>query len=227
MDPYYHNPYTEQFNIGYSFQFSNADVIEVDYIHSLGLRESKTLDINPKVPALGGARVLDAAFTKAGLPTLGRIDVESAVGRSRYDGLNIAYRRRMSRHFSMNSSYVLSRALAYTARPRHFAIARLMNYNYFAPFSFGPTPSDSTHRGVISAIVDLPWGVTFATTLQLESGRPYNPNQGIDVTGQGESSTTRHAIVPKDQPTNFTAFATASARTLRACLAAKPATLRL
>ncbi|MBZ5611439.1 MAG: carboxypeptidase regulatory-like domain-containing protein [Acidobacteriia bacterium] len=220
MDPYYHNPYTEQFNAGYSFQIDNANVVEVDYVHTLGLRESKTLDINPKLPALAGARPLSAAFNSAGLPLLGRIDVETSVGRSRYDGLNFSYRRRLSRRFSINSSYVLSRSLAYDGSAAAFRDRPFDELNYFASYSLGPTPSDSTHRGVISGIVELPWGVRFSTTMQAESGRPYNPNEGIDVTGQGESSTTRHAIVPKDQPTNYAVYATATAAQMQACLAA-------
>lgn len=220
MDPFYHNPYTEQFNGGYAFQIDNSNLIEVDYIHSLGLRESKTLDINPKLAALGGARPLNALFNAVGLPSLGRIDVESSVGRSRYDGLNLSYRRRLSRRFSINSSYVLSRSLAYDGSAAAFRDRPFNELNYFASYSLGPTPSDSTHRGVISGIVDLPWGVRFATTMQAESGRPYNPNEGIDVLGFGESSLTRHAIVPKDQPTNYAAYATATAAQMQACLAA-------
>ena len=219
MDPFYHNPYTEQFNVGYSFELDSANVIEVDYIHSLGLRESKTLDINPKLPALNGNRPLNAAFNAAGLPSLGRIDVETAVDRSRYDGFDIAYRRRLSKRFSINSSYVLSRALSYNGSAAAFRNRPFDELNYFAPTDLGPTPSDSTHRGVISGIVDLPWGVEFSTTMQAESGRPYNLNEGIDVTGQGESSTTRHAIVPKDQPTNYAAYASATAAQIQACLA--------
>jgi outer membrane receptor protein involved in Fe transport len=220
MDPFYHNPYTEQFNGGYSFQIDNSNVVEVDYVHSLGLRESKTLDINPKLTALGGARPLSAAFNAAGLPSLGRIDVETSVGRSRYDGLNLSYRRRLSKRFSVNSSYVLSRSLAYNGSAAAFRNRPFDELNYFASTDFGPTPSDSTHRGVISGIFDLPFGIRFSTTMQAESGRPYNPNQGIDVLGFGESATTRHAIVPKDQPTNYSVFASASATTLQACLAA-------
>jgi hypothetical protein len=220
MDPFYHNPYTEQFNGGYSFQIDNANVVEVDYIHSLGLRESKTLDISPKLSALGGARPLNALFNAAGLPSLGRIDVESSVGRSRYDGLNFSYRRRLSQRFSINSSYVLSRSLAYDGSAAAFRDRPFNELNYFAPSSLGPTPSDSTHRGVISGIIALPHGVQVSTTMQVESGRPYNPNEGIDVLGYGESSTTRHAIVPNGQPTNYAAYAGATAAQLRACLAA-------
>src|SRR5260370_34990281 len=112
MDPSYHNPYTEQFNIGYSHEFDSANVVEIEYIHSLGLRESKTTDINPKLN--GGARILNAAFAAKGLPALTSVQVEQSVGRSRYDGLNVSYRRRLSRRFSVSSSYVLSRSLPYT-----------------------------------------------------------------------------------------------------------------
>ena len=55
--------------------------------------------------------------------------------------------------------------------------------------------------------------------MQIESGRPYNPNEGIDVLGFGESSTTRHAIVPKDQPTNYATYAGSTAAQIQACLA--------
>jgi hypothetical protein len=68
--------------------------------------------------------------------------------------------------------------------------------------------------------VDLPLGIHFSSTMQVESGRPYNPTEGIDVLGFGESSLTRHAIVPKGQPTNYTAYATATAAQLQSCLAA-------
>jgi hypothetical protein len=220
IDPFYHNPFTEQFNGGYSFQINGSNVIEVDYVHTLGLRESKTLDINPKLSSLGGGRPLNAAFNAVGLPSLGRIDVESSVGRSRYDGLNFSYRRRLSRKFSINSSYVLSRALAYDGNAAAFRNRPFDEQNYLAPSSLGPTPSDSTHRGVVSGIVDLPYGIRFSTTMQVESGRPYNPNEGIDVLGYGESSTTRHAIVPKGQPTNYAVYANATATQLQACLAA-------
>ena len=228
MDPFYHNPYTEQFNGGYSFQIDNANVIEVDYVHSLGLRESKTLDINPKLVSLGGKRPLNALFNAVGLPSLGRIDVESSVGRSRYDGLNFSYRRRLSRRFSINSSYVLSRSLAYSGSAAAFRNRPFNELNYFASEELGPTPSDSTHRGVISGIIELPYGIRFTTTMQAESGRPYNPNEGVDVLGFGESGsaatgapvTARRAIVPQGQPTNYAAFATATPAQLQACLAA-------
>src|SRR5256886_17543155 len=100
MDPTYHNPYTQQMNAGYAFQINNANVIEAEYVHTLRLRESKTIDINPKDPNLGGARRLNAGFAAKGLPALSAVWGEMSIGRSRYDGMNISYRRGIERKSS-------------------------------------------------------------------------------------------------------------------------------
>ncbi|HYL74771.1 MAG TPA: carboxypeptidase regulatory-like domain-containing protein [Bryobacteraceae bacterium] len=217
MDPAYHNPYTEQFNIGYSHEFDSANVVEIEYIHSLGLRESKTTDINPKFN--GGARILNAAFTAKGLPTLTSVQVEQSVGRSRYDGMNVSYRRRLSHHFSLNTSYVLSRSLAYNGSAASFRNRPSDVNNLFRPEDLGPTPSDSTHRFVVSGIIELPWGFMFTTFLQAESARPYNATQGIDVIGQGRASV-NHAVLLKSDPNNYKATAAYTVAQAQSCLAA-------
>jgi len=38
---------------------------------------------------------------------------EQAVNRSRYDGMNLSFRQRMTRHFSINANYTLSRAMGW------------------------------------------------------------------------------------------------------------------
>ncbi|PYS37192.1 MAG: hypothetical protein DMF71_19030, partial [Acidobacteria bacterium] len=102
IDPSYRNPYTQQWNIGYAHQLNSYSVLEVDFVHVLALRESKTLNVNPIrrlfLDSSGNeitSRPLTAAFAAAGVPVLGRIDDEASVGRSRYDGMNISYRRRL------------------------------------------------------------------------------------------------------------------------------------
>jgi len=47
MDPDYQNPLTQQWNVGYSWQFNSYSVLEFEYTHILGLHESKTVNINP------------------------------------------------------------------------------------------------------------------------------------------------------------------------------------
>ncbi|MCG3163797.1 MAG: hypothetical protein JMDDDDMK_05248 [Acidobacteria bacterium] len=222
MDPDYRNPYTQQWNIGYAYQLTSTSVIEVEYTHVLALRESKTININPRRAALVPvARQLDAAFAAAGLPKLGRIDVESSVGRSRYDGLNISYRRRLSNRFSLNTNYVLSKAVAYNGASAAFRNRATNVDDIFAEYDFGPTPNDERHRWVVSGLIDLPWGIQFAPIMQVASARPYSSLQGLgDVFNFGGGTGAVHAIVNTSAPDNLLANKDTSLANLRACLAA-------
>jgi len=218
MNPAYRNPYSEQFNGGYSWQVTNDSVIEVEYIHNLGLHESKSIVINPKI---NGVRFTDGPFAAAGLPVLGRITDLMSIGRSRYDGMNLSYRKRLTRHFSINSSYVLSRGLAYNGNAAAFGNTPTDLLNWFAPHDLGPTPADERHRITVSGYFDLPFGITFAPIMQWATGRPYNIVQGIsDVFGFGGGAAATHAIVLNSDPTNYTATKAYTSAQLQSCIAA-------
>jgi hypothetical protein len=225
IDPKYRNPFTEQFNIGYSFSINDANVIEVDYTHVLSLHESKSVQINPKSPNFSG-RLLDSAFLAAKQPVLGSITDFASVGRSRYDGLNLVYRRRLSKHFLMNTSYVLSKAQAYNGSAASFSQAATDPSNIFAAHDFGPSPVDERHRWVTSGVVELPWGFRFAPIMQWASARPYTPREGTDYFGVGNSSTLDYAVTLNSDPTNLTATKAYTAAQLRTCLAAATCTIQ-
>ncbi|HKE20890.1 MAG TPA: TonB-dependent receptor [Bryobacteraceae bacterium] len=217
MDPHYANPYSEQWNAGYSWQVTSNSVIEAEYVHELGLHESKTVVINPTI---NGVRFTTPLFQAAGLPVLGGIRDYMSVGRSRYDGMNLSYRRRMSRNFSINATYVLSRGLAYNGNSAAFGNSPTDLLNWFAPHDFGPTPADERHRITVSGLLNLKWGITFAPIMQWATGRPYNATEGItDVFGFGSGIGTTHAIVLDSDPNNLTATAAYTASQLTACIA--------
>jgi len=217
MDPHYANPYSEQWNAGYSWQVTSNSVIEAEYVHELGLHESKTVVINPTI---NGVRFTTPLFQAAGLPVLGGIRDYMSVGRSRYDGMNLSYRRRMSRNFSINATYVLSRGLAYNGNSAAFGNSPTDLLNWFAPHDFGPTPADERHRITVSGLLNLKWGITFAPIMQWATGRPYNATEGItDVFSFGSGIGTTHAIVLDSDPNNLTATAAYTASQLTACIA--------
>ncbi len=218
IDPFYRNPYTEQYNVGYSWQLSDANVIEVEYTHVLSLHESKSVQLNPKSPNFSG-RLLDSAFRAAGQPVLGSITDFASIGRSRYDGLNFSYRRRLSRRFSVNTSYVFSKAVAYNGSAANFGQGATDPSNIFAAHDFGPSPVDERHRWVTSGVIDLPWGIRIAPLMQLASARPYSAKQGIDYFGVGNGSTTDFAVLLNSDPTNYLATKSYTAPQLRACIA--------
>src|SRR6185312_6126924 len=213
MDPDYRNPYTQQWNLGYSFQLNSYSVLEAEYTHVLGLHESKTININPQLRLINEstARVLDAAFTAKGTPVLGRIDLEASVGRSRYDGMNINYRRRLKNNFTVNASYTFSKAVAYNGNAAAFRNRAFNPFTLFAASELGPTPTDTRHRLTMSSVINLPYGFQIAPILQAETARPYTAGYGtLDVIGAGSGAGTSHAIVFNDRKDDllatFTSF---------------------
>jgi len=212
MDPDYRNPFTQQWNLGYSWQFNSYSVLEFEYTHVLGLHESKTVNVNPTrrlfLDAAGNeitSRPLSAALAAAGQPVLGRVDLETSTGRSRYDGLNVSYRQRLHRNVSVNANYTLARALAYNGNAAAF---RNRAWNPFALFDsseIGPTPSDSRHRFSMSGVVNLPGGFQIAPVVQLESARPYTAGYGgsVDILGSGSGRGTSHVLVFNSSPTDL------------------------
>ena len=220
VDPDFANPYNHQFNGGYTFQVDNLSVIEAEYVHVLGLREAKRQNINYQRPDLGGTRPYDAAFTAAGLPKLAQIVVESSIGRSRYDGFNLSYKRRLSRRFSINTNYVLSRTLAYVGGPAAFGNAAPLPYLLFPSYDLGPAPNDERHRWVLSGIVQLPGGIQLAPIMQLASARPYSATQGLTWTSAGSGNGTTRAVILNSDPTNLRATQNLTAQQIRDGIAA-------
>lgn len=218
MDPDYQNPFTQQWNAGYAWQLNSYSALEFDYTHILGLHESKTININPTLfmflnsaGAEISARPLTAALTAAHQPILGRIDLEQSSGRSRYDGLNVSYRRRLHKGLTVNATYTLSRALAYNGNSAAFRNRAWDPFNFFAPYEIGPTPNDSRHRFSMGSVLNLPAGFQVAPILQWESARPYTAGYGaaVDILGVGGGRGTSHVTVFKDKPSDLTATLTA------------------
>ena len=222
MDPNYRNPVSQQFNFGYQWAATRNSVIEVEYVHTLGLHENKTVNINPTIPTSFGvdadgnptvttARPLSAAFAAAGVPVLGRVMDEQSVNRSRYDGLNFSYRQRMTKHFSLNANYTLSRAMGWGIESGGAdGFSSFRNYphdplNIWDPRDFGPTDNDERHHISISGVVQLPWGFQVAPILSYGSARPIDLRSGFDVLSRG-SGYSRPVIVPNGDPTDYLAF---------------------
>src|SRR4030095_10252095 len=218
MDPDYQNPLTQQWNVGYAWALNSYSVLEFEYTHILGLHESKTVNINPTramfLDSAGNeitSRPLTAALTAAHQPILGRIDLEQSSGRSRYDGMNISYCRRLHKGFTVNATYTLSRALAYNGNSAAFRNRGWDPFNFFAANELGPTPNDSRHRFSMGSVVNLPWGFQVAPIMQWESARPYTAGYGaaVDILGVGGGRGTSHVVVFKDRPNDLTATLTA------------------
>src|SRR2546426_232581 len=202
MAPDYRNPYSQEWNIGFAHSFNANTVAEIEYVHELGLHEEKRAFLNYIDPATG-TRTLSAALAAAGQPQIGRISMETSWGRSRYDGMNVSLRRRMANRFSVNTTYTLSRGLAYNGNAASYSNAITDPRFPLLPSDFGPVPNDELHHWSVSGVVDLPWGFQIAPIMQVASARPYNITSGVtNLLGFGSGPAAAHAIVPTNDPSN-------------------------
>jgi Carboxypeptidase regulatory-like domain/TonB dependent receptor len=217
MAPDYRNPYNQQWNVGYVHSFDPATVLEVDYVHTLGLHEEKRQILNYVDPATG-TRTLSSALAAAGQPQIARISMETSWGRSRYDGLNISVRRRMANRFSVNATYTLSRGLAYNGSAASYSNTVTDPRFPLLPSDLGPVPNDERHHFSFSSVLALPWGIEVAPIIQVGSARPYNTSTGkSNVLGFGSGPAAAHAIVQNSAPTDLLWENTQTTAQVRAC----------
>jgi len=199
-NPHITDPWAQQMSIGWAWQTGSDYSFSVDYTHVLGTHGERVLNANPVIPS--GGRLMDAAFAAANIcaPSLtgpecgaGRfahIYEYSTNNRSLYDGLNFQLKKRMSRHFQFQTSYVLSWSRswggfpvnAYLGSPQAVTIAQ-----QFKPEEWGRTNNDERHRVVVSGIFNLPKGFELAPLFQAASARPYSYLAGADIDGDGRS----------------------------------------
>ena len=148
-------------------------------------------------------RPLTAAFVAAGQPVLSSVRNEESIGRSRYDGLNFSYRRRMSNHFSFDGNYTLARAMSYDGGGGSFRNYPRDPRFPFSKYEFGPSANDERHHITASGIVNLPWGMEAAPILQFGSARPYTIAASGDTLGFGSGLNNRAVVVPNTGTQTF------------------------
>jgi len=223
IDPRMTDPYAQQTSIGFAWQFANDFAVSIDYYHVLGVDEPRVLLDNPLIgevcdpsfptanPAdprcVAGAntRLLDPAFAAAALvdPSLvgaGRIAEIRNLGtnnRSNYNTLNLQLKKRFSKNFTFQTSYVNSYSNSWGGRPTSsysgtaLAVTRTQQ---FQPTEYGHTGFDERHRFVFSGVFELPAGFEVSPIFQTSSARPYNFRADADIDGDGRRNLDRVCV---------------------------------
>jgi Carboxypeptidase regulatory-like domain/TonB dependent receptor len=166
-------------------------------------------------------RLLDAAFESAGIGAgrMSELRMYGTNNRSMYDGINFQVQKRLSRHFQMQASYVLSWSRSWGGRPSSSYSGSGINITpeqQFRPEEFGHTIFDERSRFVWSGVFQLPHGFELAPIFQASSARPYSFNASTDIDGDGRSTIDRVCV--GSTPQNFL--------TTAGCTQVKPNTLR-
>ena len=167
-------PYSLQFNAGFSHQLNPHLSFDVDYIHAIGKREIARWTID--TPANESTRLSPAGQFE---PLWGRINVEGNRGHSRIDALYVTAKAR-ARAVELITTYSLSKGMN-IANDFGSYPGNLSNTDNWEG-DWGPMPNDVRHRFTLGGVFQLPLGLQFSSSVQANTGKPFNPIQGL--TGQ-------------------------------------------
>jgi hypothetical protein len=183
VSPLLEQPYTRQSNIGWAHQLNRATAVTADYVKVEG--RDLNLRLRPNALIGPGQRLL------AGIPiSPASRNFRTAIskGRSDYDALILALRRRMSSGFDLTASYTLQESLSDVGSASDELVADLLQdvRDPFAAVQLGPsTRTDSRHNVTISAVVHAPWDIYVAPIVMYRSALPTHTFQSTDVNADG------------------------------------------
>ena len=182
--PQIRQPFTMQSSVGWSHEFNRSTVLDVDYTHSDGRDLGVRWPLNTRING-GARRYADLPLNPAN-PTM-----NMSIGESRYDGLNLGIRRRMTRGVQMNAWYTLAKATGRGGQAVDELTTNLVQNSLdpLADVQNGPAArTDARHKVVLSAIIQAPWGLTVAPVFRYRSALPMHIWYGYDNNLDGVSN---------------------------------------
>jgi hypothetical protein len=185
VSPLLDQPYTHQSSIGWSHLLDDWTILSADYVHVDG--RDLNLRVRPNT-IVNGQRFL------AGLDVQPQnVNFRAAVskGRSRYDALIMALRRRLHAGIDVTASYTLGKATSNVGTASDEVAQNLIQDigKPFDPVQDAPSyRTDSRHQLALSGIVQLPGAVQVAPIFFYRSALPVNTIDGADLNVDGNNN---------------------------------------
>jgi hypothetical protein len=183
VSPLLEQPYTRQTNLGWAHQLNASTAVTADYVSVQGFDLNMRLRPNATIGA--GQRLFSGIAIS---PPNRNFRTAVSKGRSEYDALILAVRRRMSQGFDLMASYTASESLSDIGTAPDEVAADLLQdvRDPFADVQLGPSSrTDSRHQVTVSAVITAPWDVTIAPVAFYRSALPVHTIVGYDTNGDG------------------------------------------
>jgi len=177
VSPLLEQPYSRQSNFGWSHQLGASSVVSADYVRVDG--RDLNVRVRPNV-LINGVRLLAAVPIS---PKNMNFRTALSKGSSRYDGLILAFRRRLSQGVDASASYTLAKATSDVGTAYDEIVQNLIQdiRDPFGPVQQGPSArTDSRHMISISGIVRAPFRVSVAPIFYYRSALPVHTFEGVD-----------------------------------------------
>ena len=154
----YENPRIYTTNIAFEQEIARDTSLFFDFTNSKGVHLTRFLN-----------------FARKGLfPTLGDVFVTTSIGRSLYNGFTAGMRKRMSRHYQFELSYVFSRDKDDDSNERDPFTDRSFNIN-IPSLDYALSDRDITHKFNFYTFAQLGWGFEGNFLVQARSAQPITP----------------------------------------------------
>jgi carboxypeptidase family protein/TonB-dependent receptor-like protein len=181
--PLLEQPYSRQTNLGWSHQLDSSTVVSADYVRVDG--RDLNMRVRPNVRINGPQRLLTGLNIS---PNNSTFRTALSRGSSRYDGLILAFRRRLSRGVDASASYTVAKATSDVGTAYDEIAQNLIQdiRDPFGPVQQGPSArTDSRHLVSISGIIHAPLNVNVAPIFYYRSALPVHTFEGTDLNGDG------------------------------------------
>jgi len=162
-------PYSHQFNAGFSREVSRYFSVDADYIHAIGRREIHRWQINTSQNS--SDRLSPRGVFQ---PLWSRISVEGNRGHSQVDALYLTGKIRKG-SASVIATYALTKGMNIQ---NDFGSNPADVTNLDDEMDWGPMFNDIRHRFTFGGVFQLPLGINFSTSVQGNTGKPYNALAG-------------------------------------------------
>ena len=161
----YANPRIYTTNAQFEQELMRDLSIYFDFTHSQGVHMTRFLNVNRKLNSAGQPIFGDY---------LGEVMVESAVGKSMYNGFTAGVRKRLSKHYQFEANYVLSKDKDDDSNERDPFTDRSFDINNLQD-DYGLSDRDIRHKFNFYMYSELPWHFEFTPRIQARSAQPATP----------------------------------------------------
>ena len=212
-DPNLNNGRLQSWNLTLEREIIPTYLVRVGYAGSKGDRLAMGRELNAAIYALG-ATTATTQQRRPLHPNFSTLTTIEATGRSTYHSLQLTLDKRMSKSFSLLSSYMLSRNLDHAGENKQTGVTQINPFDL--EFDWGPANADRRHRFVSSFVWQIPGGFanrviagllsewSLTGIIAMQSGGGFTVTSGVDNarTGTGNQRADRSGdpTLPSDRP---------------------------
>ena len=186
----YRNPRSIALTAGIDHEAGRNLVLSANFHHINTVHLHRNRDFNLPFPVVRGddpARIPFIDARRRPIASLGTLTVRESAARSLYRGFTASGKYRPGSRIQWDVHYTWSQTFSDDDNERS-----AVSLHYNDPFDlrgeYGPANQDIRHQLTSNAVVQLPFGISWAGIVRATSGPPINPAAGDDLNGDQASS---------------------------------------